>query len=634
MLFGCIGYDDTEIKDRMDALADRIAKLEAMCKEMNTNISSLQGIVSAIQNNDFITGITPIVVGGVEVGYSIDLNKGGEITIYHGKDGEAGEDGKSPVIGVRQGPDGIYYWTLNGEWLLNDAGNKIRAEAQDGEIVSEGIIPQLRIEDEYWYVSYDRGKTWTKLGKAVGADGDSMFKDVTYDDGNVYFVLQDGTELALPRTQPLDIEFDVEIPISMNPDSKLEVGYRVKSAAETITVEVTSSIDIKAKLIPADRISGKILIQSGSIIDDFSQVLVIVSDESRTVTRSLTFASVESEVFNITPSEVNLPNAGGEFEVSVLTNIGYYLSGKPSWVEEVEVVNNPATRTIVHTFKAEANLSEDVREGVLVFCNDNQVCIPVKVRQGGGQNWMDADFYHRSVAMRFTADWCGNCPRMAVGLEMVNEKIPGKLEMISMHCDGGLRFGQAVPLQNQFGVNAFPTGIVDGRRLLGANDSNTVAKNAEDYIRETETTYPTVSGISFISSVTGREVKAEVTAYLKKAEDYRITIMMVEDNIIAYQENYDTETTDDYVHNGVPRIALTNILGDSFTTSSENETKDFTYSVTVPSAYNIDNMRLVVYVQRQFGSQKRIQSGSYGDYYIDNCASGKVGTTVELKLAD
>ena len=44
---------------------------------MNTNITSLQTIVEVIQQNDVITGITPIEKGGKVVGYyPIELYKG------------------------------------------------------------------------------------------------------------------------------------------------------------------------------------------------------------------------------------------------------------------------------------------------------------------------------------------------------------------------------------------------------------------------------------------------------------------------------------------------------------------------------------------------------------------------------
>jgi hypothetical protein len=38
-----------------------------------------------------------------------------------------------------------------------------------------------------------------------------------------------------------------------------------------------------------------------------------------------------------------------------------------------------------------------------------------------------------------------------------------------------------------------------------------------------------------------------------------------------------------------------------------------------------DNLEILVYVQRPFGSQPVIQSGNYGDYYVDNCVSLPVG---------
>ena len=63
----------------------------------------------------------------------------------------------------------------------------------------DGITPLLKIEDDYWYVSYDEGKTWKKEGKAKGEDGDSMFQSVTVDDKFIYFTLADGTAFKLEK---------------------------------------------------------------------------------------------------------------------------------------------------------------------------------------------------------------------------------------------------------------------------------------------------------------------------------------------------------------------------------------------------------------------------------------------------
>ena len=187
-----------DIWAELENLDQRVTKLEELCKEMNTNITSLQTIVDVLQSNDFITSIVEIKKDGKVVGYTITFGKHDPITIYHGqngKDGQNGQDGQNgadgkdgstPVIGVAQDTDGVYYWTLNGEWLLDDNGNKLPVsgkdgkdgangtdgkDGQDGADGKDGITPLLKIENGYWYVSYDNGATWTESGKATGDNG-------------------------------------------------------------------------------------------------------------------------------------------------------------------------------------------------------------------------------------------------------------------------------------------------------------------------------------------------------------------------------------------------------------------------------------------------------------------------------
>ena len=177
---GCSeSYDDSALVGRVDNLENRVAKLEELCKQMNNNISSLQTLVNALQNNDYVTGVTPVIENGKTIGYTITFAKAKPITIYHGKDGKDGQngadgkdgvngtdgkdgkDGYTPKIGVKQDTDGIYYWTLDGDWLLDDKGNKIKAQGTDGKDGEDGkdgvngadgkdgITPQLKIENDY-----------------------------------------------------------------------------------------------------------------------------------------------------------------------------------------------------------------------------------------------------------------------------------------------------------------------------------------------------------------------------------------------------------------------------------------------------------------------------------------------------
>ena len=84
----------------------------------------------------------------------------------------------------------------------------ITSETPSSGTGKDGITPLLKIENDYWYISYDEGKTWTQEGKAKGDKGDngekgdkgdSMFQSVTQDENYVYFTLADGTIIKIAK---------------------------------------------------------------------------------------------------------------------------------------------------------------------------------------------------------------------------------------------------------------------------------------------------------------------------------------------------------------------------------------------------------------------------------------------------
>ena len=178
---------------------ERIAKLEIFCNQLNTNINSLKDIVNVLNTKDYVEDVDPVMENGKLVGYRISFSKHNPITIYNGKDGKDGADGHTPVIGIRQDTDGFWYWTLDGDWLLDADDHKVRA---DGGTGTDGITPRLKIDQDYWWISYDNGASWSKMGKAVGEngkDGDSMFREVRQDETYVYIVLADGEEIKIAK---------------------------------------------------------------------------------------------------------------------------------------------------------------------------------------------------------------------------------------------------------------------------------------------------------------------------------------------------------------------------------------------------------------------------------------------------
>ena len=107
------------IWDKLDEHEARIARLEALCNQYNTTISSLQSLVASMQSNNWIKDVIPVSENGLTIGYVISFVHGDPITIYNGKNGE---NGHTPIIGVKKDEDGIWYWTIDDEWLLNENG--------------------------------------------------------------------------------------------------------------------------------------------------------------------------------------------------------------------------------------------------------------------------------------------------------------------------------------------------------------------------------------------------------------------------------------------------------------------------------------------------------------------------------
>lgn len=223
-----------DFRDELDELHSEIDALKTEMSRINESVDALSTIVKALQSNVYVKSLTPLQEGGQQVGYIITFSDGTQATLRNGQDGANGKDGKdglngkdgadghTPVIGVKKDSDGVYYWTVDGKWLL-DNGKKLPvtgkdglngqdgAPGTDGANGKDGVTPQLKTEGGYWYISYDQGKTWKQLDKCTGADGqdgapgapgqdgDSFFKSV--DASNPSFViitLIDGTAIKLP----------------------------------------------------------------------------------------------------------------------------------------------------------------------------------------------------------------------------------------------------------------------------------------------------------------------------------------------------------------------------------------------------------------------------------------------------
>lgn len=186
-------------------IVDFVSFEGALLSCVRSHTSSSLNMPELVRENDKIIGIKPnlfwaFVMAGVEgpVGKVwVPEVKNGILSWKESNTSPSstpienlkGEPGDTPIVGIKKDTsNNIYYWTvsINGEsprWILDENGQKISAQGlkgdpgkngtdgKPGENGADGITPEFRIENDYWFVSYDNGTNWTQLGKAKGDRG-------------------------------------------------------------------------------------------------------------------------------------------------------------------------------------------------------------------------------------------------------------------------------------------------------------------------------------------------------------------------------------------------------------------------------------------------------------------------------
>lgn len=353
MLAGLVScrYDDSEIWEKVNGNESRIEALEEQCRGFNQDLLTLRTIVNALQTNDYVTNVADVKKDGAVVGYTISFSKSGSVTIYNGKDGH------SSVIGIRRHTDGKYYWTLDGDWIYDSAGTGNRVSA-------EGITPELKIDDGWWYVSYDGKKTWTKLSKATGEDGDSFFSSVVDNGDDVTVTLVDGTVFNLAKKSlDLGIQFPEYGTFKFNAGETKSVDYEISNAAGIVVVKAFAQNGWTASVKRINGTKGEIVVTAPSPFTD-GEVVVLVYDDSKTLVRCLDFA--EGSV--ITPDGTySVPRGAGEISVDVSADVDYSVvipENAASWLR-YSGLKTRAMRQDKLVFHCDSNDGESARSAVV-----------------------------------------------------------------------------------------------------------------------------------------------------------------------------------------------------------------------------------------------------------------------------
>lgn len=268
LLASCGAYDDGGLSNRLSSLEARVDSLEtSMINGLNDQISGIRTIVSAIRANIFISlyeesgkAVTIELTDGTVMRFATDVS-----------------DAEGPVISVRLGEDGHWYWTLDGELLLASDGKPVRADDEavaTGPHGLDGLSPTVSVENGHWFLTY--GDRKEDLGAVAGTRLPSVFDGVIPGEGEVTFVLKDGSRISLPRVDGFSINLSGQ-QFKVTAGGSCDVSYTYSCSDPDAELTVLSGGGISSRVIPAEKRSGIIRCEFG---EDFvsGEVTVILVD--------------------------------------------------------------------------------------------------------------------------------------------------------------------------------------------------------------------------------------------------------------------------------------------------------------------------------------------------------------------
>ena len=353
VLVAVTGCQKDDLSEKVNDLDKRVSALEEKVKELNERtIPGIQATVAALQAKIYVTDVTVL-----KDGYEITFSDGTKATIANGKDGEKGERGAEPVISAQE-IDGEFYWTVDGKPMLDAQGKKIPVHA---------ALPQLRINEGKWEVSYDEGKTWKEV-PTMGSGGAAISIEDT--DTEIIFYIN-GQKYVVKKEVPFFMVFEKrEMAVGKGETALVEYNISGILATDEVEVDVlscTQGWEAKVMSVAKADVPGYIAVTNNEGIS--GKIFVYATNgKGKTDIKSLVF---EDGQFITVIDAKTITAAGGDFSFKITTNIDYEVSVDPDQTWLTYEPETKAVHTDVITLKAQENTTSAFRTAEVYVTDPN-----------------------------------------------------------------------------------------------------------------------------------------------------------------------------------------------------------------------------------------------------------------------
>ena len=379
--------------------------LDSFCEIMNTNIASLQAIVEAFEEDDYVASFEETKNSMPEdyATYSVRFNAGTSAEIWCRKDGN---DSKGvPQISAAQDENGKWYWTLDGKWLSIGGSTVPVLEGDDA--------PRICAEDGRWMISGDAGATWKDLSEMDGqavSPGKYIFDDAYKKGSFLHLVLDNGETLPISTLEDIDIIFTDADGATCVTGETARIAYEVVGWDEA--TEVICSCDTpgwEAEIESTGINTGYVVVTNTGAEEDAAVTVTADNSTGDEISKALIF------VKGILTAKADVENIGGDggiVDVEITTNTNYTVSipsEASGWISVVDGGTKSELRTETIKLAVAGYESGPDRSATVSFTVSGKVVTSIHISQKSQEEeiWgAPIDFADKRVKSILTSTEC------------------------------------------------------------------------------------------------------------------------------------------------------------------------------------------------------------------------------------
>jgi thiol-disulfide isomerase/thioredoxin len=220
------------------------------------------------------------------------------------------------------------------------------------------------------------------------------------------------------------------------------------------------------------------------------------------------------------------------------------------------------------------------------------------------------------VVEDYTGTWCGFCPRVSGALYALKEETDD-ITIVAIHettstFPDPMHFNQVQLLKDAFDVEGFPAA-----RINRSTDWQTPHPNSDvTSIAGLDTNL----ALAINSELTGSELLVQINLVYQEGSVLgdKLVVYLLEDEIINDQVNYYNEDTTspfynlgdpipNFEHNEVLRKSLSSLLGDPIPVTAALTEYITSFTINIPSDYNVEKLSIVAMVVNEDNTAKNAQ---------------------------